>query len=73
MSSILLIVLDANTRAEIHRLASTDSTMAVSDAVGTLAAARDALVNGRWDAIGELLDGASAVKTTAAKLPYLAA
>jgi len=43
MSSILLIVLDANTRAEIHRLASTDSTMAVSDAVGTLAAARDAL------------------------------
>ena len=36
-------------------------------------AARDALVNGRWDAIGELLDGAAAVKTTAAKLPYLAA
>ncbi len=36
-------------------------------------AARDALVNGRWDPIGELLDGATAVKTTAAKLPYLAA
>jgi 3-isopropylmalate/(R)-2-methylmalate dehydratase small subunit len=36
-------------------------------------AARDALVNGRWDAIGELLDGVPAVKTTAAKLPYLAA
>jgi 3-isopropylmalate/(R)-2-methylmalate dehydratase small subunit len=36
------------------------------------AAARDALINGRWDAIGELLEGASAVKTTAAKLPYLA-
>lgn len=35
--------------------------------------ARDALVNGRWDAIGELLEGASAVKATAAKLPYLAA
>ncbi len=34
--------------------------------------ARDALVNGRWDAIGELLDGVSAVKATAAKLPYLA-
>jgi len=34
--------------------------------------ARDALVNGRWDAIGELLDGVPAVKTTAAKLPYLA-
>jgi 3-isopropylmalate/(R)-2-methylmalate dehydratase small subunit len=37
------------------------------------AAARDALVNGRWDAIGELLDGMGAMKTTAAKLPYLAA
>jgi len=35
--------------------------------------ARDALVNGRWDAIGELLDGLPTVKTTAAKLPYLAA
>src|SRR5437868_2085142 len=34
------------------------------------AAARDALVNGRWDAIGELLDGVAAVKQTAAKLPY---
>ncbi|SDS24278.1 3-isopropylmalate dehydratase small subunit [Opitutus sp. GAS368] len=35
--------------------------------------ARDALVNGRWDAIGELLDGVPAVKETAKKLPYLAA
>ena len=35
--------------------------------------ARDALVNGRWDAIGELLDGLPQVKATAAKLPYLAA
>ncbi len=34
--------------------------------------ARDALVNGRWDAIGELLDGLPAVKQTATKLPYLA-
>ncbi len=34
--------------------------------------ARDALVNGRWDAIGELLDGINAVKQTAKKLPYLA-
>ena len=37
------------------------------------ASSRDALVNGRWDAIGELLDGMGAMKTTAAKLPYLAA
>lgn len=36
-------------------------------------AARDALINGRWDAIGELLDGMADMKTTAAKLPYLAA
>ena len=35
--------------------------------------ARDALVNGRWDAIGELLDGVPAVKETAKKLPYLVA
>jgi len=35
--------------------------------------ARDALVNGRWDAIGELLDGVPAVKETAKKLPYLTA
>jgi 3-isopropylmalate/(R)-2-methylmalate dehydratase small subunit len=34
--------------------------------------ARDALVNGRWDAIGELLDGVPAVKATAERLPYLA-
>jgi len=35
--------------------------------------ARDALVNGRWDAIGELLEGLPAVKAVAARLPYLAA
>ncbi len=34
---------------------------------------RDALINGRWDAIGELLDGMPAMKIAAAKLPYLAA
>ena len=34
--------------------------------------ARDALVNGRWDAIGELLEGVPAVRATAQKLPYLA-
>ena len=36
-------------------------------------AARDALVNGRWDPIGELLDGGPAVKATASNLPYLVA
>ena len=35
--------------------------------------ARDALVNGRWDAIGELLEGRTAVAERAKTLPYLAA
>lgn len=35
--------------------------------------ARDALVNGRWDPIGELIDGLPAVNGLAAKLPYFAA
>lgn len=34
--------------------------------------AREALVNGRWDAIGELLEGVGDVKRVAAGLPYLA-
>jgi 3-isopropylmalate/(R)-2-methylmalate dehydratase small subunit len=34
-------------------------------------AARDALVKGEWDPIGQLLDGAEAVKKTAASLDYL--
>jgi 3-isopropylmalate/(R)-2-methylmalate dehydratase small subunit len=36
-------------------------------------AARDALVNGRWDPIGELLEGRDAVTAAAARLPYLVA
>lgn len=34
--------------------------------------ARDALINGRWDAIGELLEGVPVVRETAQRLPYLA-
>jgi len=33
--------------------------------------AREALVNGRWDAIADLLEGLDAVKSTAANLPYM--
>ncbi len=33
--------------------------------------AQDALVQGRWDAIGELLEGVEDAKKVAAKLPYL--
>ena len=53
--------------------------MAVGASVGSFAGIYansgiwDALINGRWDAIGELLDGIPAVKTTATTLPYLAA
>jgi 3-isopropylmalate/(R)-2-methylmalate dehydratase small subunit len=35
--------------------------------------ARDALVNGRWDAIGELIEGLPVAAATAARLPYMAA
>lgn len=35
--------------------------------------AYDALINGRWDAIGELLEGIPLVKKMGEKLPYLAA
>ena len=35
--------------------------------------ARDALINGRWDSIGELLDGKDAVTALSKTLPYLAA
>lgn len=34
--------------------------------------ARDALIHGRWDSIGELLEGRDAVAATASRLPYLA-
>ena len=34
-------------------------------------AARDALVNGEWDPIAQLLDGAEATRKVAAELPYL--
>lgn len=35
--------------------------------------AREALVNGRWDAIADLLEGLGEVRATAAKLPYMRA
>lgn len=35
--------------------------------------ARDALVNGRWDAVAELLEGLAAVQATSARLPYVQA
>ncbi len=34
---------------------------------------REALVNGRWDAIADLLEGLEEVRSTAARLPYMTA
>jgi 3-isopropylmalate/(R)-2-methylmalate dehydratase small subunit len=34
--------------------------------------ARDALINGRWDPIGELIEGASDASAIAGRLPYMA-
>ena len=39
---------------------------------GMRESAREALVNGRWDPIGDLLEGVGEVKRLAARLPYLA-
>jgi 3-isopropylmalate/(R)-2-methylmalate dehydratase small subunit len=35
--------------------------------------ARDALINGRWDPIGELIEGAAAAAAIAGQLPYMSA
>jgi 3-isopropylmalate/(R)-2-methylmalate dehydratase small subunit len=39
---------------------------------GIAASARDGLVNGKWDPIADLLDGAAAVDQTAGTLAYVA-
>jgi 3-isopropylmalate/(R)-2-methylmalate dehydratase small subunit len=51
-------------------------TVTLGDAVYAAlirASARDALLHGRWDAIGELLDGAGLVAERASALPYFQA
>ena len=52
----------------------TSATMPANGArIGVRAvSARDALINGRWDPIGELLEGLPAAKETATKLSYFA-
>jgi 3-isopropylmalate/(R)-2-methylmalate dehydratase small subunit len=44
-----------------------------SASVSLRESARDALINGRWDPIGELLDGAGDAAKVASRLPYMAA
>lgn len=43
----------------------------ISFAIQTLDSARTSLVTGNWDFLGQLLEGAAAVKSTAAGIPYL--
>jgi 3-isopropylmalate/(R)-2-methylmalate dehydratase small subunit len=50
---------------------STVSALGLSFPATIKPAARDALVKGEWDPIGQLLDGAEQVKKTAASLVYL--
>jgi 3-isopropylmalate/(R)-2-methylmalate dehydratase small subunit len=44
-----------------------------SAAIAIRESARDALVNGRWDPIGELIDGAPAATKVASGLQYMSA
>ncbi len=52
--------------AQVVRFGSESIPAAIRDT------ARDALINGRWDAIAELHEGVPQVKELAAKLPYMA-
>lgn len=44
----------------------------ISAPITILESARSSLTSGNWDFLGQLLDGADAVKKAAAKIPYLA-
>ncbi|HTQ02329.1 MAG TPA: 3-isopropylmalate dehydratase small subunit [Polyangiaceae bacterium] len=67
-------VVEANpeTPVTVDLVAGTVSAGAVTVKASMKPGARDALVNGEWDPIAQLLDGASATEKTAAGLPYLA-
>jgi 3-isopropylmalate/(R)-2-methylmalate dehydratase small subunit len=62
---------DPNLELTIDLEKSTVSAGSLSYPATIKPAARDALVQGEWDPIGQLLDGAEQVKKTAAALPYL--
>jgi 3-isopropylmalate/(R)-2-methylmalate dehydratase small subunit len=61
-----------DTEVTIDLVAGTVTAGSVSVPCSIKPGARDALVNGLWDPIAQLLDGAEQTKTVAAKLPYLA-
>lgn len=68
-------LVEANPQAEvIVDVTESKVTVADMDFAGKLPPhAHEALVNGKWDAIAELLDGIPAVEQTAAALPYMRA
>jgi len=61
-----------DTEVTIDLVAGTVTAGNVSVPCSIKPGARDALVNGLWDPIAQLLDGAEQTKAVAAKLPYLA-
>jgi 3-isopropylmalate/(R)-2-methylmalate dehydratase small subunit len=62
---------DPNVELTIDLEKNTVSAGSLSFPASIKPAARDALVKGEWDPIGQLLDGAEQVKKTATNLPYL--
>jgi len=64
---------DPQTEIEIDISAQTIRWAGQSIRASIRESARDALINGRWDAIGELIEGLPAALELARKLPYLSA
>jgi 3-isopropylmalate/(R)-2-methylmalate dehydratase small subunit len=67
--------IDKNPRAELVLDVAGEEIRFAGESVkaSVRAAARDALINGRWDAIGELLEGLPALMERSKALPYLVA
>jgi len=61
-----------DTAVTIDLVAGTVTAGSVTVPASIKPGARDALVNGTWDPIAQLLDGAEKTKAVAARLPYLA-
>jgi 3-isopropylmalate/(R)-2-methylmalate dehydratase small subunit len=64
---------DPKTEVSIDLVAQRVSFAGQTAAVSVRDSARDALVNGRWDPIGELLDGAADAAKVAGRLSYMSA
>ncbi len=62
---------EPSTKLELDLASKTLAVAGKSYAVQIRESARDALINGRWDAIGELLDALPKVRETASRLPYM--